>query len=102
MDRFRRLSERLPVRILGEDEELPEWLRSRADYSVWQRNNLWILHAALSRDDADVTLIVLWDGQPSDGPGGTEHMVELGESRGVKVVRLDAAKLTAPERAFGT
>jgi len=36
---------------------------------------------------------VLWDGQGGDGPGGTTDLVALAESRGVKVVRLDATRL---------
>jgi hypothetical protein len=40
-----------------------------------------------------VTLIVLWDGKGGDGPGGTADMVRLAESRGVRVVRLDATRL---------
>jgi len=92
MERFRTLCDRVPPRVLS-DGELPEWLADRPDYSIWQRSNLWILHTALSREDADVTLIVLWDGQGGDGPGGTEDMVDIAERRGVKVVHLDAREL---------
>ena len=95
MERFRKLCERLDVKVLSERNELPSWLAARVDYSIWQRNNRWTLHTALSRTDADVTLIVLWDGRGGDGPGGTQDMVELAESRGVKVVSLDASKLAA-------
>jgi hypothetical protein len=41
----------------------------------------------------DVSLIVLWDEKGGDGPGGTEDMVKLAESRGVKIVLLDANAL---------
>ena len=93
MERFRRLCDRVPPRVLSVSGTLPEWLAGRADYSVWQRSNLWILHTALSREEADVTLIVLWDGRGGEGPGGTEDMVDIGRRRGVKVVHLDAREL---------
>jgi hypothetical protein len=93
VDRYRRLWQRVTTRVLAETEELPRWLGQRDDYSIWQRNNRWILHSATSRADTDVTLIVLWDGKGGDGPGGTEDMVRLGRSRGVRFVRLDANEL---------
>jgi hypothetical protein len=97
LDRFLALWQRLDVKILSETEALPDWLAGRDDYSIWQRNNRWILHSATSRADADVTLIVLWDGRGGDGPGGTEDMVELARSRGVRIVHLDAAELLADQ-----
>lgn len=93
MQRFRALLDRLDTKILSESAELPGWLRTREDYGIWARNNRWILHTALSRADADVTLIVLWDGKGGDGPGGTQDMLELAQARGVRVVRLDATGL---------
>lgn len=93
MERFRALCETLDTKVLAETSELPDWLARRDGYTIWERNNLWMLHNALSRSDADVTLIVLWDGKGGDGPGGTADMVRLAESRGVRVVRLDAARL---------
>ncbi len=102
VERFRKLAHRLDVKILPQDgKELPSWAAQRGDYSVWQRNNRWTLHTALSRADTDVSLIVLWDGKGGDGPGGTEDMVRLAQSRGVKVVELPASRLTAETRAGG-
>jgi len=93
MERYRTLCERLEIQVLAHSKELPAWLAAREDYSIWERNNRWILHTALSRADTDITLLVLWDGKGGDGPGGTRDMVKLAESRGVRVVRLDASKL---------
>jgi hypothetical protein len=93
MERFRALCETLDTKVLAETAELPHWLAARDGYTIWERNNLWMLHNALSRSEADVTLIVLWDGKGGDGPGGTADMVRLAESRGVRVVRLDATRL---------
>jgi len=44
---------------------------------LYDRCNLWMLHSALSCGLAKVGYITLWNGQPGDGPGGTDHMVEL-------------------------
>jgi hypothetical protein len=52
-----------------------------------------MLHHAFAYDDADITLIVLWDGKGGDGPGGTADMVALAERRGVKVLRIDPLTL---------
>jgi hypothetical protein len=93
IERFRALCGRLEVKTLADSEALPGWLAVREDYSIWQRNNRWILHTALSRADTDVTLIVLWDGKGGDGPGGTKDMVALARARGVKVVHIDTTEL---------
>jgi hypothetical protein len=66
--------------ILSATANLPGWLRAQSDYSIWQRNNRWILRSALSRTDSDVTLIVLWDGKGGDGPGGTADIVALAQA----------------------
>jgi hypothetical protein len=94
MERYRTLCERLEIKVLAQSKELPAWLAARKGYSIWERNNRWMLHNALSRADTDVTLLVLWDGKGGDGAGGTRDMVKLAESRGVRVVTLDALRLT--------
>jgi hypothetical protein len=100
--RFDRLHEELPVRVLGDETELPRWLRGAAkaaDYSVWQRSNLWMLETALEAapDAGRLTLIALWDGQAGDGPGGTAHMIESARARGARTIRLPAGELLEPE-----
>jgi hypothetical protein len=32
------------VKILATTPNLPGWLRAQSQYSIWQRNNRWILH----------------------------------------------------------
>ncbi|HEU4597435.1 MAG TPA: tetratricopeptide repeat-containing protein, partial [Pyrinomonadaceae bacterium] len=100
VERFRRLHERLSaqgaVRILcdlteepaDKSEYLPAWLRTKPDYNIWQRVNLWMLHNALAAGGDDcVTLIALWDMEPTgDGPGGTSDLVDKTERRGAKVI----------------
>ncbi|WP_395711768.1 tetratricopeptide repeat-containing protein [Reyranella sp.] len=48
-----------------------------AGVSVHDRCNRWMLYSALSMGLRKTYFITLWDGAPGDGPGGTEHMVEL-------------------------
>ncbi len=93
VERYNRLCDRVAPRILGEVRELPKWLRSRAGYGIWQRNNLWMLFNALSLDARSLTLIALWDQGRADGPGGTEDLVFQVQSRGHKLVRLAAEEL---------
>src|SRR5262249_2686356 len=81
---YNKQSEQKRVRVLSEAtdvvnerEYLPAWLRSKPDYGIWQRNNLWTLFNALAEGGArNLTLIALWDGEPTgDGPGGTSDLV---------------------------
>jgi hypothetical protein len=73
-----------------EREYLPAWLREKSDYSIWQRNNLWMLFNALDEgcdpktEDPNVTLIALWDGEAGDGPGGTGDLVEKVKNLGAR------------------
>jgi tetratricopeptide (TPR) repeat protein len=73
-----------------EREYLPAWLREKTDYSIWQRNNLWMLFNALDEgcdpktEDPNVTLIALWDGAAGDGPGGTGDLVEKVSNLGAR------------------
>ena len=73
--------------------DLPAWLQDKANYSVWERSNLWMLHNALWLGGTKTTLIALWDGESGDGPGGTKHMVESAAARGAETVVLDTKQL---------
>ncbi len=73
--------------ILTESEELPNWLQAGpGDYSFWERNNLWILNAALALGGRNLTLLALWDSKEGDGPGGTGNMIKEVEKRGSKSI----------------
>ncbi len=94
IDRFHAVEKRSrKTRTLSQEKELPKWLRARSDYSIWQRNNLWMLHNALAYGGRNVTLIALWNGKAGDGPGGTKDMVDQARARGAKVIILDTEKL---------
>ena len=90
-ERFEALLEARPVHILPE-EILPE--ERSSTLNIWQRTNLWMLDSVLSHEGSNITVIVLWDGNAADGPGGTKDMVKQARAVGAHVVHLDAAKLT--------
>jgi len=57
---------------------MPEELGPAPDgVSVHDRCNRWILYSALSRQLQRTSFVTLWNGEPGDGPGGTQHMVEI-------------------------
>ena len=93
IERFWRLRERLPERVLAESEELPRWLQENQNYSIWQRDNLWMLYNALAAGGDNVTLIALWNGEAGDGPGGTADLVEKAGERGAKPIILKTKDL---------
>ncbi len=97
IDRFNNLYEkRTPEQrpVLAENEEQPAWLREKGEnYSIWIRNNLWMLNNALVYGGKNVTLFALWDRKKGDGEGGTEDMVKKAESAGAKSIILDTNKL---------
>ena len=79
--------------VLADSPELPKWLQLKHGYDIWQRNNLWLLSEALCLAPKNLTVIGLWDGEPGDGPGGTEHMIRLAKDRGARFIPLDTKKL---------
>jgi hypothetical protein len=89
VERFDSLYRKLPTHILSPTKELPNWLQKKPDYSIWERNNLWMLNKALECGGIQMTLIALWDGKGGDGAGGTEHMVKEAKARGSKTIIID-------------
>jgi hypothetical protein len=62
--------------------------------SVHDRCNRWILNTALSHGLPRASFVTLWNGEPGDGPGGTDHMVELVHKlTGRRPIVIDPAKL---------
>jgi hypothetical protein len=97
VERFNRLYDRLPSRVLGNSQgtlDLPRWLKPAKNYSIWERSNRWMLNNALASGARKVTLLALWNKEiPPDGAGGTQDMVTTAQERGAKVLVLDAAPL---------
>jgi hypothetical protein len=59
----------------------------------YERNNRWMLGAALPFGADKVNFVYLWNGEGGDGPGGTKHMMEEVRSKGGRTVWLDTTKL---------
>ncbi len=93
IERFDVLYKKLPRKELSETRDLPKWLQRKPDYSIWERNNLWMLNSSLVCGGLQMTLIALWDGKGGDGEGGTEHMVKQAKAREAKVVIIDIKTL---------
>jgi hypothetical protein len=73
---------------------------------VWQRANLWMIEKA-SALAPERALLALWDGKTGDGPGGTEHFLQVAGQFGVRILpiipmeAISAAARAVHERAGG-
>jgi hypothetical protein len=56
-----------------------------ANDNIWQRANLWMIEEATAIA-AEQALLALWDGQLGDGPGGTEHFLQVARQCGVRIL----------------
>lgn len=81
------------IHQLTDSKQMPDWLSEKDNYNIWERNNLWILNNALVNGGENMTMIALWDGKAGDGPGGTQHMVEIAQSRGAAVIIIHTKEL---------
>ena len=94
VERYQKICQRLPLRVLADSKELPRWLAGKNDYDIWQRNNLWMMFNALATDARHLALIALYNRERDpDGPGGTAHLVNIASKWGFKTVELDAREL---------
>lgn len=94
--RFRTLLERAGAegtRVMADNDGLAEG----ATNNVWQRANLWMMDAAmaLARQQA---LLALWDGHRGDGPGGTEHFIEVAQKSGIGILPILAMQDLLPNK----
>jgi hypothetical protein len=94
------------INVLAGSPELPRWLQDRPYYNVGRRTNLWMLqHAAVHgvlNDEAEVTVIVLSDGETRHGMGGFYHTTSVAERSGIKVRRIDPARWLRSEPSSPT
>jgi hypothetical protein len=61
--------------------------------AAFERCNRALLDTAFEAGGARVRLICLWDGEPGDGRGGTDHMVSEVRKRGGDVIWIDTREL---------
>jgi hypothetical protein len=53
--------------------------------NIWQRANLWMIEEATAIA-AEQALLALWDGKTGDGPGGTEHFLQVARQAGIHIL----------------
>lgn len=78
------------LRKAGEDLHVMksgDGLLEGATGNIWQRANLWMIEEA-TRIAPERALLALWDGKAGDGPGGTEHFLEVARKSGIRVLPL--------------
>jgi hypothetical protein len=63
------------------------------DEDPYERNNRWMLKAALRFGAGKVDFVCLWNGEGGDGPGGAQHMMEEVRKRGGGANWLDTRTL---------
>lgn len=90
VQRFRTLLRQLPS-----PRQLSDTPASPHDARLWERNNSWLLDDGLRGGAENLTLIALWDGEPGDGPGGTDALVAMARARGVAVEIIDPRRLAS-------
>ena len=89
-------ADRLVLLRDSEEDALPGWLSDMPEYGIWQRNNLWNLSFGLQSGAERASLLALWDGDASNGIGGTADMIALCKGRGIPTTEIPTAAL------FGT
>ena len=60
---------------------------------AYERNNRWMLDAALRFGADKVDFLCLWNGEGGDGPGGARDMMNAVRARGGRRLWLDTTKL---------
>lgn len=88
VERFDKLFNKLPVRVLSKSQKLPR-VKEKKTLSIWKKNNLWQLNCALANVGLNMTLIALWDGKGGDGPGGTADMVKEAKEKGARSIIIN-------------
>jgi hypothetical protein len=92
--RYQELCEKGAPRVLQSSLALPNWLINKPQYTVWIRNNLWMLFSAVATGARKQTVIALFNEErDEDGPGGTKHLLVTARAYGLKTVPVDARPL---------
>jgi tetratricopeptide (TPR) repeat protein len=89
-DRFYKVKADPKTRLLVMPDELGPLPK---DVNAYARDNLWQLYNALIYEPNTVRFICLWNGQSSDGFGGTKHMLETVHQYAGRVYLIDTKAL---------
>jgi tetratricopeptide repeat protein len=92
--RFAKLCQAKSPRILQSSLAPPAWLAGNKRYSIWERNNLWMMFNTLATGAIDQALLALFNEErEAQGPGGTKHLLEVARKHGLRGIHLDARSL---------
>lgn len=85
VERYHYLMKDLPVHIMPPNKTGP-------DESVWENANTWMLQTALENGGSNMTLIAVWNGNPGDGKGGTQHMIDIANTNNadVRIIKINS------------
>ena len=64
-----------------------------AGENPFTRCNLWMLDTARQEAGSEILFLCLWDGQRGDGPGGTQHMMDVVGASGGRCHWIDIRSL---------
>ncbi len=90
IDRFKKLYHLLPVHQL----KTAHASQKDKNFSVWEETNNRMLKDAFANGGLNMTLLALWNGESSDGPGGTKHMVMQAQKKHGNVIIIDPKNFT--------
>jgi hypothetical protein len=92
------------IHVFTEFSDLPRWLQGKPLYNVGRRNNHWMLQHAIAAahelgPDTEITLLALWDENPSQefGEGGISDLTRKAAMQGIKVVSIRIPRSPAHE-----
>jgi hypothetical protein len=91
--RYQRLARSSPVAVLPEDGAVDISSAHTQLRDRWQRNADAMLEVALAQGADRVTLIALWDGQPTESPGGPTYLLSRANTLGIRQVTIDSRRL---------
>jgi hypothetical protein len=81
--RYHALLERAGPERVREMESEPR--SSEVPGDLWERANRWMIDQASSLAP-ERALLALWDGKTGDGPGGTEHFLQMARQEGIRIL----------------
>lgn len=96
--RYRRVAQRSPVIVLPDPSSNDTGAPLR---DLWQRNSDAMLEAALARGAEQAALIALWDGEPTESPGGPTYLLSRANTLGIRRVVINPKALTVQPSPLG-